>query len=275
MFRLRRGAVTLVELLVVIGLVAILAGLSVIAVVRAREAGVRAESSNNLKQIILAVHHYADQNAGRLPTVGDVLADQSNPDIIFLNVPEIALFVQILPFIDQGNMLPQGGYSPVSLYVSPADPSAQIAIANGYAVSSYASNAQVFGRDPRLPGTFADGTSNTIAFAEHYAQCGETTFFYWRSSFPHRAAFADRGDVIPVTTGQPPVSGDPNFPSFTYQVAPPVSQCFAYLAQTPHPSGMLVAMADGSVRQISPNISPATFWAAVTPAASDSLGADW
>jgi hypothetical protein len=34
-------------------------------------------------------------------------------------------------------------------------------------------------------------------------------------------------------------------------------------------------MADGSVRNISPQISPATWWAACTPQAGDILGSDW
>jgi len=38
---------------------------------------------------------------------------------------------------------------------------------------------------------------------------------------------------------------------------------------------MLVALADGSVRTIAPSISAVTFWAAVTPAGGEMLGADW
>jgi hypothetical protein len=38
---------------------------------------------------------------------------------------------------------------------------------------------------------------------------------------------------------------------------------------------MIVALADGSVRTIHPGISPETFWAAVTPAGGEVLGADW
>ena len=45
--------------------------------------------------------------------------------------------------------------------------------------------------------------------------------------------------------------------------------------QTPHRIGMLVALVDGSVRQIAPGISPTTFWAAVTPAGGEVLGSDW
>src|SRR5262245_36485793 len=78
----------------------------------------------------------------------------------------------------------------IPLYQNPADPSlpgsgATVGIAHG----GYAANAQVFGvvngngslvgfgTGPdlwgvaRIPGTFSDGTSNTILFAEKYARC--------------------------------------------------------------------------------------------------------
>jgi hypothetical protein len=38
---------------------------------------------------------------------------------------------------------------------------------------------------------------------------------------------------------------------------------------------MLVALVDGSVRGLSPGIQPETYWAAVTPAGGEVLGADW
>jgi hypothetical protein len=36
--------------------------------------------------------------------------------------------------------------------------------------------------------------------------------------------------------------------------------------------GMLVALMDGSLRTIAPNISEATYWAAVTPDGGETLG---
>ena len=274
----RNKGFTLIELVVVIAIVAIILGLLVVAVVKVREAAARSQSTNNLKQIILAVHNYASAHKGRMPTVGDIVPVSNRPDVRLLNIRKPALFVLILPYVEQTNAPRRPPYQIIPLYISPADPTAQAALAQGKAVVSYAANAQVFDSNPRLPDTFADGMSNTIAFGEHYAQCSQVTFYYWTSSdsgLDFRPAFADYG-VIPITTtGDPPVSSDPFFPDRTYQVAPAITNCYPAMAQTPHSSGMLVALGDGSVRQISPNISPATFWAAVTPAAGDTLGSDW
>ena len=51
--------------------------------------------------------------------------------------------------------------------------------------------------------------------------------------------------------------------------------CDPRRAATAHPGGIQVCLADGSVRSLSPAISPETWWAACTPADGEVLSADW
>jgi prepilin-type N-terminal cleavage/methylation domain-containing protein len=273
----RRG-VTLVEVLVVLAIIGVLIGMLIPAILNVRHAALRAESQNNLRQIILATQNFADSHESRLPSLD---GDRRSANI------GLPLFPAILPYIDQGQTLSYlvnnpNAYLPIKTFLSPADPSVPEAIAKEQFVASYAANGQVFVNNPRLPTTIPDGTSQTIAFAEHYAfACGGVSFELFSVSpgvgrFNHRASFADLAclDAYPITKGIPPIS-DGEFGGATFQVAPKRQDCNSFLAQTPHGSGMLVALADGSVRTLSPSMSPQSYWGAVTPASSDLLGHDW
>jgi prepilin-type N-terminal cleavage/methylation domain-containing protein len=173
-----RTGFTLIELLVVIAIIAVLIGLLLPAVQKAREASNRAKCENNLKQIGLATHMYNDVY-NKLPRPGAVASALGAAPTIFF---------WLLPFLEQQNLYnlatinSSGGATKytvaiygntLDVYHCPSDASFIVGNTSPAAFGSYAANQLAFIASPpaRIPTTFADGTSNTVLFAEQLAKC--------------------------------------------------------------------------------------------------------
>jgi prepilin-type N-terminal cleavage/methylation domain-containing protein/prepilin-type processing-associated H-X9-DG protein len=108
----RRSGFTLIELLVVIAIIAVLIALLLPAVQAAREAARRAQCTNNLKQLGLAIHNYESANnvlpSGDIFGVGNGFCSKPGFGNGCQNTP---WFVLMLPYIEQTTMFNAINYS--------------------------------------------------------------------------------------------------------------------------------------------------------------------
>ena len=294
----RSRAFTLIELLVVIAIIAILIGLLLPAVQKVREAAARSSCTNNLKQLSLGTVNAADTNNGRLPPSIGLYASRGTPAG---GNSDGGIFLHILPYLEQkplfdSSTLPAGhgstdrnGYLQTYSQWTPgiqnaalrvlACPSDHTLVGNndGKGRTSYGVNGQVFrhnyqwggiGTTP-YPAGLPDGTSNTIFYTEKISRvtdCVGCCNPYVDNFWPDWGPLISSSDCG-MATGNAAI----------FQVQPKgfPAQADGGRASTDHPGTIIVALGDGSVRNVSANVAPATWWAALTPDGKETLGSNW
>ncbi len=300
-FRSRFPGFTLIELLVVIAIIAVLIGLLLPAVQKVREAANIAQCANNEKQLILAVHAYADVNNGRLPPSN--FYQIVNPDTD--NAAEGSAFYALLPFHEQNDLfkactqdIPKPGYLtaqfiPLAVHTCPTDPTINDGIGSAppnYATGNYALNLVVFGAggtfdvkgacSPYRIGKIPDGASNTIGIVEASGcfpgfpdvnpQTGTAeSYMTWHwPAYPNQfGPYWPNPDELP---GQAHFDGLFPLPQINVNMMeadPNLSQCYHAI--------MNVALMDGSVRGIASSLSQKTWTQALDPTDGEPLGSDW
>ncbi len=306
MNRHSRQGFTLIELLVVIAIIGILMALLLPAVQKVREAANLTTCRNNLHQIITATHTLHNDYNVLPPACAPSATQKLTVPGPFAGPYGRTVFHWLLPYIEQQNIYarldPNQTYNGlqyfqvIKTYLCPSDESRSadgkcvtpFGGANQWGAGNYGANYYVFG-DPSASsaglrvqgyrslnsGWFPDGVSNTIFFGEMYATCGWTgdiNFMYgslwadsnsiWRPIF-----CTNNTSKVPVVRGYPPCA--------VFQTTPDWKLgCDPSRAQTPHISGMNVAVGDSHCRLVRPGIDPAVWAALCDPRDGVPVG-DW
>jgi len=307
----RRVGFTLIELLVVIAIIAILIALLVPAVQKVRASAARLQCQNNLKQIGLGMHNYANLYKGFPPsrTTGNVASAPHYPH-------KHSWSAALLPYIEQTNTFNLYSYgvdwdnssnyaaiqTPMDVFRCPSTPQpnrfdtytgsqpacgdyhAVNAIKNFVAINCFGTPPPLDPDDPRIVGAmmrdyitpfkrFNDGMSNTVLVAE---DAGRPIFY--------DSQFAPCDPSICTVNGNPAVLGqggwaDPNG-AFSIDGANPDGSipgpCPINCSNNSevygfHSGGANVVMADGSVHFLSTSTDLCVLAALMTRAGNEEV----
>jgi prepilin-type processing-associated H-X9-DG protein len=273
MCRSPRNGLTLIEVLVIIAMVVIAIGLFLPAVRRVREPAERMSCSNNLKQVMLALHAFEDMGRpSSLPEKGSLNVPTEHvfpPGCLGPGAtPEerLSWMVALLPYMEQASLYEQfdlekgysgnltAGQTRMRAFLCPASRD----VAPGDAVTNYVAMSGIGPDAAKQPAGAAgngfmgydrltslamikDGASNTIALMETQAGPGP-----WMRGGASTLRGFDPDE--PLQGEHPPFSG--------------------------HANGMNAAMADGSIHFFRSSIDAKRLAAAITIAGGEPVDLD-
>jgi prepilin-type N-terminal cleavage/methylation domain-containing protein/prepilin-type processing-associated H-X9-DG protein len=302
----RRGF-TLIELLVVIAIIAVLIALLLPAVQAAREAARRAQCVNNLKQLGLACHNYADTNGIFPSQVGGIPAWFLQSDY------RTSWMVQILPDMEQNNLFNAYNFAADRAEYSWTNTTVMAVPISSYTCPSYAGPMLQQGQSDwnsfagTIPaganlwwigatcykGNLGDNTTGPFpgssnAYGDLSNGQPTATGIFWRAQMVVPiAAVTDgtsntmlAGEALPNTCWWNAWS-ESNSSVATTSI--PINQkvnlnkqlpgyCYGFRSQ--HPGGMNVAFCDGSVRFLKESISRLIYRAISTRAGGEVISSD-
>jgi len=295
--RKRKSGFTLVELLVVIAIIGVLVALLLPAVQAARAAARRIQSTNNLKQLALATHNIHDVRNSLPPAYIEAWVNPAAGHAYYgpfaPNQQGTGHFF-LLPYIEQNNSYERAidAAGVINVYYnnvhtemfkafqSPNDPTSSERT-HGWGATSYAMNYQVFGAPGHPWGwawgcmgattmaRFTDGTANTILFAEKRAACqggvsgSNGTLWghgWWNADW--MPMFANT-DIYGSVAWEVPQANSTN------------ASCIRYRPTSFNGGICIVAVADGSTKNVAVTVDPLAWQHALTPGSGEATPTPW
>ena len=308
---IRPGA-ALVDVIVAIVIGLIMPMIVAPAVQQIRQAALRNQTANNMRQCSIAVHNYHG-TYNKFPNAawtGGLYAVKES---------DRSMWFHLLPYVEQEAVYRNNRHDAiVDAFLSPDDKN----IKAKEGKLSFAANLRIFGYGTLTPlraneavdGTkgdpsgknlsdklaakmqsnlslarIPDGTSNTFMLATRYAECGSPAVSTFYSGSPSGTMLTDGGPVKSV--GVPAKGGKGGFfgagshhkapgdaVDATFQVTPTVEKCLANDSVFGHSlngRGLLVALCDASIRMVDAKMTPTTFCRALCPGDGYALDNDW
>ena len=142
----------------------------------------------------------------------------------------------------------------IPAYLNPRDGTSTVKVLTGYGLASFTPNGGAFGRGVSFANGFPDGTSNTVLFGERLMICGDIPN-RWFSAGPDGMVFGAVPEPMNFGVGDPAQCDPDRVCTVTW--------------------GILVAMADGSTREVPRDVAMNNWAQACGPDDGDKLGDDW
>ncbi|HEY7308335.1 MAG TPA: DUF1559 domain-containing protein [Gemmataceae bacterium] len=293
MRRQLRPAFTLFQLLLVLAVLLILLALLLPAVQKVRQAAARAQSQNNLKQMILGLHNYHDVNQTFPPGVDDNHFSATSKLLPYIEQQNVYQLIDFKKDIDDKANAKARAVK-IKTFLTPQD--GVLTVNPDWGATNYLFNDQVFFLNSKEKLTnITDGTSNTIAAGETLKGDGDNKGTDVRRQYvllkkdDLKGVGADTG--VKYFKDGKNISGDRCASwmdgrflqgTFNGRLLPndkrPDVSCggvSGVSALRSFDDYVIVGICDGSVRTVATTISHKTWKAAMTPNGGEVLGNDW